>query len=243
MVGIYKIVNPKGIVYIGQSWDIDKREKYYAKERCKNQTKLYNSIVKYGWDNHQFCKICILPHDISQKVLDTYEILYWSMYKNSNIKMLNIREPGSRGRHSEATRSKMSSTKKEAFKKTPEKFKNFKNANIGRKLSQEQIGELKIKLSGSNNPNYGKCGDKHWNYGKASPKKGLKTSPEIIQKLKQSAKHLKKPLALYDLNDVFIRNFDSIRDATKFLELSEGHIRQYLRGKTTRVKNWKFKLL
>lgn len=50
--GVYKITNPKGKVYIGQSSNINRRmieHKYRAK---KSNLKLYNSINKYGIDNH-----------------------------------------------------------------------------------------------------------------------------------------------------------------------------------------------
>lgn len=55
MVGIYKITNPKNKVYIGQSVDIDARFYRYKKiENCKVQTKIFNSLRKYGVDNHIF---------------------------------------------------------------------------------------------------------------------------------------------------------------------------------------------
>ena len=54
--GIYKITSPTGRVYIGQSQDIDKRKKDYANNHSnlKGQTRIYNSLCKYGWENHQF---------------------------------------------------------------------------------------------------------------------------------------------------------------------------------------------
>ena len=55
MVGIYKITNPKNKVYIGQSIDIDARFYRYKKiENCKVQTKIFNSLRKYGVENHIF---------------------------------------------------------------------------------------------------------------------------------------------------------------------------------------------
>lgn len=43
-IGIYKITNPKGKIYIGQSIDIDKRINTYRLMHCKDQKLLYNSI-------------------------------------------------------------------------------------------------------------------------------------------------------------------------------------------------------
>ena len=54
MVGIYKITSLNNKIYIGQSIDILKRQNEYLKCYCKNQIKLYNSILKYGWKNHKF---------------------------------------------------------------------------------------------------------------------------------------------------------------------------------------------
>lgn len=53
-IGIYKITNPNGRVYIGQSIDIDGRLKHYYILHCKQQVKLYRSLKKYGVENHRF---------------------------------------------------------------------------------------------------------------------------------------------------------------------------------------------
>lgn len=61
-IGIYKITNPKGKVYIGQSKNIKKRIKRYKQLNCKIQRKLFKSLCKYGYKNHtfeilQFCSL------------------------------------------------------------------------------------------------------------------------------------------------------------------------------------------
>lgn len=66
MIGIYKITNPKGKVYIGQSWDIKDRKRVYQRCECKGQQKIYNSIKKYGWKNHIHEIVHELPKDISK---------------------------------------------------------------------------------------------------------------------------------------------------------------------------------
>lgn len=53
--GIYKITSPSGRVYIGQSKDLNRRRKEYSKlQNCKLQIKLHNSLLKYGWIEHNF---------------------------------------------------------------------------------------------------------------------------------------------------------------------------------------------
>ena len=48
MVGIYRIINPKGKIYIGQSTNILKRKSSYKGYRCKDQISIYRSLKKYG---------------------------------------------------------------------------------------------------------------------------------------------------------------------------------------------------
>jgi len=52
--GVYKITSPTGRVYIGESKDILTRWKSYKRKDCKKQKRIYNSIVKYGVENHIF---------------------------------------------------------------------------------------------------------------------------------------------------------------------------------------------
>ena len=72
MIGIYKIQSPVGKIYIGQSTDIKKRWEYYKRLACKKQPKLYNSLNKYGSDNHIFEVI----EECNIDQLDEREI-YW----------------------------------------------------------------------------------------------------------------------------------------------------------------------
>lgn len=51
---IYKIVNPKGKIYIGSTINLKDRIYRYKNAKVKCQVKVYNSILKYGWQNHTF---------------------------------------------------------------------------------------------------------------------------------------------------------------------------------------------
>lgn len=52
---IYKLINPKGQVYIGATHSLSKRIKLYKSSpiSCKNQRNLYSSLSKYGMDKHK----------------------------------------------------------------------------------------------------------------------------------------------------------------------------------------------
>lgn len=109
MIGIYKITSPSGKIYIGQSINIEKRLIKYRNLHCKEQTHLYNSLKKYGFDNHSF-EIII---ECTQEELNYLEIFYIDLHKSFNSKFgLNLREGGRGGRMSEETKQKMSILRK-----------------------------------------------------------------------------------------------------------------------------------
>ena len=89
MVGIYKITNPKGEVYIGQSIDIKKR---FLSHRCSensiNTTKLTNSFIEFGFNNHKFEII----FECGQLDLCLYESYFIDKY-NSIVFGLNSVKP------------------------------------------------------------------------------------------------------------------------------------------------------
>jgi len=147
--GIYKITNPKGKVYIGQSINIIKRFSSYKRliKRSIGQ-KLYNSFLKYGVENHKFEIIHELPIDTEQCILDTYEILYISQFKECGVEMLNLTNGGE------------GST---GYKHNEESKKKMKKSKEGKYL-------------GSNNPNFGKglFGENNGMYGIKRPEVGIK---------------------------------------------------------------------
>ena len=123
MKGIYKVTSPTGKFYIGQSWDIDKRKKYYSRKDCKGQKKLYSSISYHGWNKHIFEVIHELPFDTTQSIMNNYEIFYWQQHIDCGCEMMNIREPGSNGKLSEETKKKISNTSKGKKKSNETKSK------------------------------------------------------------------------------------------------------------------------
>lgn len=86
MIGIYKITSPTGKIYIGQSINIEKRKTTYKYKNCKGQIKLFNSIQKYGWNNHKFeiLEIC----EVSE--LNNKERYYQDLYCSVGINGLNL---------------------------------------------------------------------------------------------------------------------------------------------------------
>ena len=48
------ITNPMNKIYIGSTINIEQRWNSYKKYKCKDQPKIYNSLLKYGAENHKF---------------------------------------------------------------------------------------------------------------------------------------------------------------------------------------------
>lgn len=140
MVGIYKIISPTGKVYIGQSWNLKQRVYTYKKLKCLRQPKLYNSLAKYGWINHLFEVIHTLPQDTTQEILNYYEIFYWQECVSREIDMLNVKEPGSNGKHSQASKQKIADSKR-GKKRSIETKEKVSKALKGREVSKEAIAK------------------------------------------------------------------------------------------------------
>ena len=107
---IYKITSSKNRVYIGQTVNFKVRFNKYKRLDCKNQRKLYNSLLKHGVEKHKFEIICECDvNDLNDK-----ERYYQDLYNSTNKFGLNIRLTKSndrKGTFSEETKLKMSIAK------------------------------------------------------------------------------------------------------------------------------------
>lgn len=207
-VGIYKITSPDHKIYIGQTWDFKRRIGQYRNNNIKTQRKIYESIKKYGWQSHKIELVSELPKDVSQKVLNDYEIFYWNCYKRCGFILLNIKMPGSNGKHNSETKKKISAAKKgekhpffgkthssETINKMSKAQSGEKHPFFGKSFSLSHRNNISKVTSGEKNPFYGKkhteetrkkiselkSGNKHPNYGKNH-------SDETILKMSQARK-------------------------------------------------------
>jgi group I intron endonuclease len=76
MIGIYKITNPLGQVYIGQSVNIEQRFRAYKKLRCRKQPKIYESLKIFGVKSH--CFEIVIRCEIYQ--LDKFERYFQQLF-------------------------------------------------------------------------------------------------------------------------------------------------------------------
>lgn len=163
MIGIYKITNPKGKIYIGQSINIEKRFTAYKRLHCKSQTILYGSFLKYGIKKHKFeIVIECLESELNEKER-YYQDLYSVMGKNGmNCKLTKSNDRS--GEYSEETKRKLSiatSLNRIGYKHTEEtklKISLFHKGNkygLGRKMP-EHLKEKMLKIHTGNKHNLGK---------------------------------------------------------------------------------------
>ena len=217
MIGIYKITSPSDRVYVGQSWDIGKRIRIYRNEKAKRQVKLHSSFNKYGFDAHKFEVVHELPHDVEQGVLNQYEQLYMDLYKNAGFDLLNIREAGSRGKHSEESIQKMRQVQKGKIisEETKEKLRQHNLGNVHSLETRQKISKSSIGIKRPKDEAYRKkisealMGNTPWNKGTAKPKvkkaRPSNQSEETKEKIRQSIKkHWEKRRICYHQNSIVI---------------------------------------
>ena len=142
--GIYKIENPKGSIYIGQSKNVDERLGRYKKlQCCKFQLLLYRSFLKYGIENHTF--EVLEKGEFTKEDLNKLEkeyIVKYNSFRKLNKLGMNLTTGGNSVEFDDSVRKKMSDKRIELFKA----------GQRNSKLTLENVIEIK-KLIAYNKPN------------------------------------------------------------------------------------------
>lgn len=172
--GIYKITNPKGRIYIGQAENLLERQKAYKRVyHIKSQTKIYRSIIKYGWNAHtweiqEFCTVEKL--NIRERYWqEFYDVIG---HNGLNCKLVNTNE-----KHqtiSEETKQKIAKTLKGRI---PVNIAQLRIMNIGRVCKPETREKIR-------KGNLGRINPKESILKMVKTLTGRKLSKEHIEKLK-----------------------------------------------------------
>lgn len=252
-IGIYKITNPKGAVYIGESKDIESRwNRDYRNLRCKAQRKLYNSFITYGLENHTFeiikeCKSEEIPY---------YERHYQEYYNvldkeyGLNLKYTSV--GSKKGIHSEETRKKMSENSKgknKGIKRSEETKKKQSESKIGNKynLGRVHSEESKQKISKSHKgKKMSEESRKKMIENSKDKNLGIKRSEETKKKISETRKKLYesgflKPKSKKVINIETNEVYNSIGEICRILGLKNSTISMKLSG--TRKNNTPFRYL
>ena len=179
MIGIYKITSPSGKVYIGQTIDHERRFKHYKNLKCKQQPRLYKSLLKYGVDNHKFHFI----FESSIEQLTQWERHFQELYNSTGKEGLNcilVKTDEFSGGHSQETKDKISESLK-GYKPSQKQVDRLIEYNKTRVISDE----TRYKLG---NGNRGKSPSKETIDKLIVARTGLKRSEETKRKMSESAK-------------------------------------------------------
>lgn len=186
MIGIYKITSPSGKIYIGQSIDIERRFKHYKRMACKQQVKIYNSMLKYGVDAHIFeiLELC------DTEELNNKERYYQDLYDSvsNGLNLLYVKSEHFNGGHSEESKKKISNSLKGKIFTDEHKYKIGLN-NSRRIISPETIEKHRLNK-------LGKKSSYETKEKQRQNKLGSKHSEETKKKMSESAKKVvKKPVS------------------------------------------------
>lgn len=132
MIGIYKITSPSGRIYIGQSVNIEDRFRHYKTLDCKGQSKIYNSLKKYGVDNHIFevveeCEVSFL----------TDKEGYWQDFYNCTNEGLNCRRVTTSDKTGYDSKETVEKRKQSLKGKSRPDIQGEKHFNYGKTMSKK----------------------------------------------------------------------------------------------------------
>jgi group I intron endonuclease len=210
MIGIYKITSPTNRIYIGQSMNIKRRFiQYQSINSSKSMPKIYNSLLKYGPENHKFEVIeeCLFE-ELNER--ERYWQEYYNVTSKQGLNCMLVNSLEQKQMVSLETRNKIS--------------KNNARYWLGKKLSEETIAkgkknriyteEYRAKIGNKSKGRVhtiesrqkiakARLGVKHTEEAKLKMsiiRKGKKLSEETKQKLSKSAQG--RVLSQYSRNKV-----------------------------------------
>jgi hypothetical protein len=141
--GIYKWTSPTNKIYVGQSKNLEQREKWYRSGSINKttMTKLKRSFIKHGIDNHifeiiEYCSI----NKLNEKEI------YWGKYYNTLEEGLNCKLGEQNCIFSEETKNKMREAKL-GIKQSPEHLSKRVKSHTGTTRNNHPI--LQYDLNGN----------------------------------------------------------------------------------------------
>lgn len=143
--GIYKITSPSEKTYIGQAVNLEERLKDYKNYNCKVQRLIYNSLKKYGHENHIF-EILIEGEFslIELNILEDKYIKEHNSFRGWNKKGLNLTTGGDVYKRDNSSKLLISESLKKYHKEighSEETRKKIAESLTGKKQSQEAINK------------------------------------------------------------------------------------------------------
>lgn len=184
-VYLYKITNPKGRIYIGQTVNPLNRFKVYERNAIPNQHRLKSSISKYGWYAHT-TEIITTVSESSSNFAEQYLIAY---YNSTGKDGMNILFGGS-------------------IKKTPEMNRNHSVKMTGKTKPQE-FKDFISKMMRGNSYAKGAVRTEEFKKNASLKLRGIKRNSD---KYKHPKDYLRKPVLSFDMNGNLIKEYTKLSD-------------------------------
>lgn len=225
--GIYLVKNPSNKVYVGKSISIKDRWEKYKKLRCKSQPALFNSLKKYGWENHTFeiLELCL------EEELSCRERYWQDFYDVMGKEGLNCRLSSCEdmsGYLSKETKEKMSVNNARYW----EGKTGSEHASFGRVHSEESLEKMRIsatdRLKGEGNPMYGKNHSDTTKELFSLQRKGKNTNCD-------------NPNATEIIDILTLEVWCSMKEASICNNINYGTLKKYLSGRLPNKTNLRYK--
>lgn len=255
---IYMYINKvNGKRYVGKTIDFNRRYKEHLED---NKSLLERAINKYGIENFD---IIILCKDIEDKEelneLEKYYIQYYNTLANDGYGY-NLAIGGNGGdvtsQWSEKRREEFRQKMSEITKGRPSHMKGkcgelhhqygthcteqtkekIRQANIGRKHTEEELEKMRIASKGENNPMYGK-------HHSDETKQKISETRIRNESSKESKNGSAKRIAQYDLDGNLIKIWDYVKQASEELNLDHSSICKCARGKIKTCGGYKWEYI
>lgn len=248
---IYKIVSPTGGIYIGQTFNLNRRMLVYKYLGCRSQKMLYNSLLKYGYGEHIIEVVNTGIYTIKELLeLEIFYIKYFDSF-NNGMNLTTGGEGGNIIHHSEETKKKISESKKNKPKTERQILANLKS--FGVKHTEERNKKKSESQGGVNHWAYGlsmseetiqkksESMKNRYNNGYISPRLGVIVDDQVKEKIKISKSI---PVTQYSKSGEFIKNWTSAKEASMELKINNGNICCCCNGKreTSGGFIWKHKI-
>ena len=210
---IYKISNPNGRIYVGQTTKSAEQRiiQYRSKRKKYGKSLVLRSIAKYGWDAHVFE---VIEDNVSKELLNEREI-YWvkelKTYAPENLDGMNLTRGGDYRESWKNDKTRVERAKQRRGEKAP---------SWGKPISDD----VKKKISKSVSE-----------YNKKTGKK-----PSAYCHLKSKEKQ-QVPVVAYDINGNFIGEYACIKFAADSLNINRRTVNDAVLGKQNHARGYFFR--
>jgi group I intron endonuclease len=213
---IYKITSPSGRVYIGKSSNYKQRLRQYKCIQLKEQNLITRSLVKYGFESHNFS---IIDSFTSNSDFASGKEMFWIRSFMSN----RSKYPEQNGMNmTEGGEGALGNVRSEEFKKRVSEW------SRGRKQSDEQRRSTSERSMG-NKYNLGRIPSDDTRRKMSISQLGKKRTEETRLRLAESNQRIRnKAVIKYDLKGDVVQEFESVKLTALQLGISKETVRRLI---------------